>query len=213
MRHNRHFQGSLRGLKHRLENFGRRDDGSISIETLLIFPLLAWALLGTVTFTDAFRHQSTLLRSTYTVSDLVASSTLLEPSDIDGFATFLQNVSDPAMNVRLRVSLIGWDSQEEEHRVVWSNGVHAGAAGDLDDTALNEVLAVHVPIITQGETLVVTETWLDYEPVFRIGLQPRTMSEVAVMRPRFAPGIHYADPNAPPPPTAWCEFIVDACGM
>lgn len=213
MTHHTLISALLRHAKRGLSGFARGDRGAISVETVLILPLLGWALVATVAFTDAFRHQSTLLRSVYTVTDLVTKSSEVRPSDIDGFYTFLRRINETSMPIRMRISLIGWDSDEEQLRVVWSNADHAGSFGALDDAALNAAIASQVPRITQGETLVLTEAWLQYTPPFQVGLSARTMSELAIMRPRFAPGIRYDDPNAPPPPTAWCEFIVDGCGM
>jgi len=201
------------GLKRRFMTFCAADSGTITVETVLIFPLLVWALMASVTFTDVFRHESTLVRSAYVVGDLVSSSTRVTPADIDGYYTFLRRMNDTAMPIRMRVSLIGWDAAEEELRVVWSNAENAGAEEPLDDATLNGAMALQVPTITGGETLLLTETWLDYVPPFRVGLSARTLEEVALMRPRFAPGITYDDPNAPPPPPAWCEFIVDGCEM
>ncbi len=201
-----------RGVRS-LAAFRRGEAGTISVETVLVLPLLIWVVLASITLTDAFRHQGNLVRSAHTVTDLASSSTRLRPSDIDGIFSFMLRINATHMPIRLRMSLIGWDADAEQLRVVWSNANHAGGAGALNDVTLNNQLAAHVPMITQGETLVLSEAWLDYTPPFRIGLPSMAFHEVAVMRPRFAPGVAYDDPNAPPPPPAWCEFIIDGCGM
>ena len=198
-----------------LRRFKSSESGLITIETLIIFPVITWALLASVTFTDAFRHQTTLQKSVYTAGDLIsrANGRSITPEYIDGVYSFVRRMNDSPHPVRMRITLIGWDQQAEQLRVVWSNSSHAGADGELDDFILNLNYAPFIPTITQGETLLLTEGWLDYEPPFNVGLSARVLSEIALLRPRFAPGISYDVTNAPPPPPAWCEFVVDGCAM
>jgi len=204
-----------RSLRPVLVRFGAGTSGSITVETLLILPVVAWGFMAALTFTDAFRHQTILQKSVYTAGDLVSrsSGTVVDADFIAGIYTLMQRMNDTPATVAMRMSLIGWDDDVGELRVVWSNADHAGGLGRLDDAQLNLAYAAQVPTITQGETLLLTEGWMDYAPMFQIGLSRRTMTEVALTRPRFAPGIPYDDPDAPPPPTAWCEFIIDGCGM
>lgn len=204
-----------RWIRSALTRFGKRTSGSITVETMLIFPLIAWGLMASLTFTDGFRHQSKLQKSVFTVGDLVSrsSGTVINADYIAGIYTLMRRMNDTPAPLSMRISLIGWDDDAEELRVVWSNGNHSGGRGRLDDAHLNAAYAAHVPMITQGETLLLTEGWIEYAPLFRVGLRARTVTEVALTRPRFAPGIPYDDPDAPPPPPAWCEFIVDGCGM
>jgi hypothetical protein len=192
----------------------KAESGTVTVETVLSFPVLVWALTASFTFTDVFRHESILVRSSYAVGDLVSSSSKVSPADIDGFYSFLRRMNDTPLPIRMRLSLIGWDEDEEELRVVWTNSDHAGSEGALDDATLNGPMASRIPEITRsGETLLLTETWMDYEPPFRVGLSALTLREMTLMRPRFAPGIEYDDPAAPPPPPGWCEFVVDGCEM
>lgn len=198
-----------------LRGFKNSEQGLITIETLIVLPVVIWALLASVTFTDAFRHKTTLQKSVFTAGDLIsrANGRAITPDYIDGVYKFVQRMNDGPHQIRIRITLIGWDEPEQQLRVVWSNGAHAGAFGPLDDVILNLDYAPFIPTITQGETLLLAEGWLDYTPPFEVGLSARTLGEMALLRPRFAPGISYDDPNAPPPPPAWCEFVVDACGM
>ena len=191
------------------------EHGSISVETVIILPAVAWALMASFTFTDAFRHQTTLQKSVYTAADLVsrASGTALTPEYLNGVYSFMLRINETPLDVHLRMTLIGWDNENEEYRVIWSYADLGNTGALLDDALLNAAYGSQIPSISAGETLLLTEGLLEYEPPFRIGLQARTLTETALTRPRFAPGITFLDPNAPPPPEAWCEFVVDACGM
>ncbi len=191
------------------------EQGSISVETVIVLPVVAWALMASFTFTDAFRHQTTLQKSVYTAADLVsrASGTALTPEYLNGVYSFMLRINDTHLDVHLRMTLIGWDSENEEYRVIWSYTDLGNTSTAIDDALLNATYGSQIPTISAGETLLLTEGLLKYEPPFRVGLQAQTLTETALTRPRFAPGITFLDPNAPPPPEAWCEFVVDACGM
>ncbi|TVS04054.1 MAG: hypothetical protein EA407_05145 [Rhodobacteraceae bacterium] len=199
----------------RLHEQLRGEKGSISVETVLILPFVFWALMASFTFTDAFRAKTGLQRAVFTTSDLVsrASANAVTPEFLRGTHDFLSLAAQSPDPVYMRMSLIGWDVDAEAHRVVWSFGERSGGRGRLTDEWLADHLAQRLPMISLGETVLVTEGWLDYRPPFTVGLGPRRFTELAVSRPRFAPGIRFDDPDAPPPPTAWCEFIVDGCGM
>ena len=192
----------------------QRTDGSISVETVLVLPLVIWALTAAFTFTDVFRHQTSLQKSVHTAADIVsrASGNALTPDYLDGVFGFMERMTDTDQALRVRMSLIGWDDVRDEFRVVWSHGSPAVPVA-LDDVVLNAAYRDAIPAISPGETLLMVEGALSYEPPFRMNMLPQTLSEVALVRPRFAPGIAYLDPTAPPPPEAWCAYVVDACGM
>ena len=189
--------------------------GSISVETVIILPVVIWALTATFAFTDAFRHQTSLQKSVHTAADIVsrASGNAMTPDYLDGVFRFMQRMNDTDMTMRTRMTLIGWDDEQDEFRVVWSHGSPAAATVKLNDVSLNAAYRDTIPAISPGETLLLVEGVLSYVPPFRVGLQPRTLSEITLVRPRFAPGIAFNDPNAPTPPEAWCAYVVDACGM
>lgn len=208
-------QHLLLPLRNCAARFCAGQQGSVSVETVIIFPVIAWALMAGVTFVDVFRHQTGLQKSVYTTADLVsrASGNALDPAFFEGLFTFKERINDTHLPLAMRVSLVGWDIEEEEFRVVWSYGALAASLGPLDDLTLNSSFGAQIPPISPGETLILTEGWLAYDPPFRVGLQPRVLGEMALTRPRFAPGVVFDDPNAPPPPMAWCDYVIDACGM
>ncbi len=193
----------------------RNEDGSISVETVLILPIVFWALMASFTFTDAFRSKTGLQRAVFTTGDLVSrvSANSVTPEFLRGSHRFMTVATQSPNPVYMRMSLIGWDTEEETYRVVWSFGERSGGAGRLTDEFVEEYLAQRLPSISPGETVLLTEGWMEYNPPFTVGLRSRRFAEMAVSRPRFAPGIRYDDPDAPEPPPAWCEYIVDACGM
>jgi len=195
--------------------FQTRQHGAVSAETVLILPVILWALVASVAYTDAFRQQTNLQKSVFTASDLLsrAGGTVVTPEYIEGIFGFMQRMNESKSIIQMRVSLVAWDSENDQLRVVWSNASHAGERGLLRDDDLNAVYAPQIPSVTAGETVLLTEGWLHHLPLFNVGLTERVFDELAVTRPRYAPGIFYDDPNAPTPPAGWCDFVVESCGM
>lgn len=211
----KHLISISRAALGRLSRRLRNENGSISVETLLILPVVMWALLASFTFTDAFRSKTGLQRAVFTTGDMISriSANAVTPQFLRGTHQFMVLATQSRNPVFMRMSLIGWDTEDEAYRIVWSFAERSGGRGRLTDDFVNQVLADRLPMISPGETVLLTEGWMDYDPPFKVGLQARLFTELAVSRPRFAPGIQFDDPDAPPPPAAWCEFIVDACGM
>lgn len=195
--------------------FHAHQHGTVSTETVLVLPVILWALVASVTYTDAFRQQTNLQKSVFTASDLLsrAGGTVVTPEYIEGIFGFMQRMNESQSTIQMRVSLVAWDSENDQLRVVWSNGRHAGGRGLLRDDVLNEVYAPQIPSVATGETVLLTEGWLGHVPLFDVGLTERIFGEIAVTRPRFAPGIVYDDPDAPPPPAGWCDLVVESCAM
>lgn len=203
------------GLRRLATRIWRTEDGSVSVETVLVLPLVTLVLLLCFTYVDAFRHQNSLQKTVHTAADLVSrsSGTALTPAYMNGFFVFMQRMMDTDHDLQMRMSQIAWDEDANEFRVVWSYGSPAATTIRLDSVALNDVYGDLIPQISPGETLLLAEGLLRYQPPFRVGLPAQNFGTVTFVRPRYAPGIAFEDPDAPPPPMAWCEYVVDACGM
>ena len=175
----------------------------------LCCPVIAWALTASFTFTEALRHQTTLQKSVYTASDLVsrASGTILTPQYLDGIHAFMLRMNETTSEVDLRMTLVGWDEDQDAFRVVWSYAASGGAMGALDDASLNATYREQIPSIALGETLLLTEGVMEYQPVFsRLVCRIKYSPKFALTRPRYSAGLIFSDPNAAEPPQAWCEF-------
>ena len=109
------------------------------------------------------------------------------PEQDDLFRARLVEIIDMRHELVKLAALIDWGFFERE----WA-GFFPSEAGTI-------------PAISPGETLLLVEGVLSYKPPFRVNMLPTTLSEVTLVRPRFASGIAFPDPAAPPPP--------NACGM
>lgn len=149
-----------------------------------MFPVLFATVLATFVFFDAFRNQSINLKANYTISE--ALSREFEPID----NTFIGNIwrmhrflTNAEALTKLRVSLIQYDADEDDYTVVWSQ--NKGGAENLNNAGLNAmVTSDEVPVMPDQETLIVVQTWVDYEPNFSIGLGGFTFENTVFTRPR-----------------------------
>lgn len=168
-----------------MRRFMRSEEGSISVEAMLILPILVWCYLGTFVFFDAFRSQSTNLKAAYTIGDTLSRETeYITPSYMDSLSalqTFL--VDEDNGMARLRVSVYRFQESDNTYRVNWSRT--RGGGLQLTDTMLAD-LRSNLPRMLNAEIAILVETWVGYHPTYSVGLQDFTFTDLVVTRPRFA---------------------------
>ncbi len=169
----------------RIRSFRKNAEGSLSVETVLIFPILLWVYIAMFVYFDVFREENTNLKAAYTVSDLL--SRRLDGVDeayIDGMNDifdYLTNSTDPTW---IRVSVIKWDDHNDEYKVDWSYATKSKPPHT--DTTIN-TLAHKIPELPVGDSLIVVETTMTYKPMFNAGFGELQLENFVVTRPRFAP--------------------------
>lgn len=168
-----------------MRRFMRSEEGSISVEAMLILPILVWCYLGTFVFFDAFRSQSTNLKAAYTIGDTLSRETeYITPAYMDSLSalqTFL--VDEDNGMARLRVSVYRFQESDNTYRVNWSRT--RGGGLQLTDTMLAD-LRSNLPRMLNAEIAILVETWVGYHPTYSVGLQDFTFTDLVVTRPRFA---------------------------
>lgn len=158
--------------------------GSMSAEAALILPALFWAYIATFAFFDAFRQQSLGMKASYTISDMISRETeTMAPSDIDGLNDVFDYLTLSNHPSWIRVTSIRWDSADQEFKVNWSHATKSHDA--LDDATLQDRASL-IPAMAVGDSVVLVETFMIYEPPFRVGLDADWTANAVVTRPRFA---------------------------
>lgn len=171
-------------LRLSLRRFRRNTDGSMLVETVLMLPLLLWAVLALFVYWDAFRAQNTNIKATYTIADMVTRETdEIDASYIQGLNTVFRYLVATQEETNVRVSSVMWSEADQEYKVLWSSGTGGWPA--LSDGTLSSV-EDKLPVMSDGDTVIVLETEQHYRPAFRVGISERTLPEIVVTRPRFA---------------------------
>lgn len=171
--------------------FAKSETGSYAIEGVLILPMVIWAVMASVVFVDAFRMQTLNLRATYVISDAV--SRMWDPVTNDYFEG-LWNLHGLQVNydhqTEMRMSVIQWSESQQEYVMRWSQTTDATRYPYLDQAAV-DARQDTIPNLADGDSLVLVETWMDYEPVFSVGLPDMVFSNYIFVSPRYAPQIDY----------------------
>ncbi|MBK5946574.1 hypothetical protein CCR83_09055 [Rhodobacter veldkampii DSM 11550] len=180
-------------ISPRLSGFFRNERGSLTIEFVIIVPILIWAIAGLFVFVSAFQLKVTATKATYTVSDLISRQTTAVDQDfMDGLQAVFAYLAGPNTNGRLRVSLLrcteNCNKTERKLALDWSKGV--GGASPITDATLNtETYKKIIPTAALGERLIMLETRVDFHPPVKVGLPDQAFDTIMVSRPRFAPQI------------------------
>lgn len=168
------------------------EDGSQSIEFLLIVPILVWAVLATYEFTSAFRARAMAYDATAVVTDTLSRQTTpIDQADLEGLRAVAGMVSGYGGNTTIRVTQVRCtdkcdDLARRTLRVVFSHGVGMTALTDtnLASGATRNLL----PLMAQGDRVVLAETQVVYRPTFSlVGLKAGQVTMAQAMRMRFAP--------------------------
>lgn len=183
----------FRRFKSTLRRFRRDEEGSMIAEAVIMLPTLFASVLATFVFFDAFRNQSINLKAAYTVSEALSRETEFITN------TYMINtwrmhrfLTDSPSLTKMRVTLIQYNADDDKFSVIWSR--NKGGAGDMNNAGLAVMVGnQEVPVMPHLETLIVVQTWVDYEPNFSIGLEGFSFENTIFTRPRFAPnGICYS---------------------
>ncbi|SHJ15236.1 TadE/TadG family type IV pilus assembly protein [Wenxinia saemankumensis] len=160
----------------------RREDGSVTVEAVIMLPAILWCYLGTYVFFDAYRAQTVNIKAAYTIGDTLSRETsYVTPAFIDTMSELQQFLVGGDEPMALRVTVIGYDADEDRYVVRWSEP--RGGPPALTDAGLAAARA-QIPVMSPVERAIVVETWVDYEPGFRVGIDAFTFEDFVVTRPR-----------------------------
>lgn len=180
----------------RLRRLRDAEDGGLSVEAVLIFPLLFWAFGGLFVFWDAYKTQNDNLKAAFTVADMISREVVaIDAEYIEGAQSVYQFLTRSIETTDIRVSVVsmGLDANDEPVlELEWSHGTGT-LIGHTDPKALEDV----VPTIAVGDEMIVVETRMPWEPMFAAGLMARDMTEVVVAKPRYVPQVLWDDGTEP----------------
>ena len=190
----------LESLKVRASEWRRAESGSISVEAVLMFPILLWGYIGMYVFFEGLRENNINLKAAYTIGDLLSRETdEINQTYLNGMRDVFTWLTRTQEDVAVRVTVIRYDEDADEHLLVWSrasgNNLSAYQA-QLGQNGVNGVISDHVPIMADADTAIVVETWVQFEPVLNIGLTETEIYNVVVTAPRFSEQLLWEGLNA-----------------
>lgn len=157
-------------LAARTRRFARDEDASLSVEMVLILPLLIWAFLTVYTVFDVFRVRSLALKGNYAISDLLSRETASIDADyLDGVRSVFRYLTQGDADTWIRVTQVycNDDCEDPDNReliVDWSRATDGQATFTTND--VNVTLRDHIPLIGYGERILMVNTSVDYVAPF-----------------------------------------------
>lgn len=176
----------LQILKNRVKVFKKDESGILTVEALMIFPLMLWTITFTFTAFEGFRQSASNLKAAYTISDLISRETqAVTDVYIDSLHDLAGKMINNRSDVKMRVSLIVYDEDDERHYVRWSTV--RGFDNEWDDNRIGEIKD-RLPPMPNQDTVILVETSNEYIPTFRPGWDFATgitFENFIFTRPRF----------------------------
>lgn len=173
----------LKGLKSKVFAFRKDEKGSVAVEMMLMVPIIAWAMLGTLTFFDAYRNEAISYKAALTVADMLSrEADAIDDDYIDGAKGLLTFLASDDPDPDLRVTVFRWNANKSKYVRVWSKS--RGPHGPLSTSDLAGMTGV-LPEMAHQERMILVETWTAYTPPWEIGLGSYNMATYNVVSPRF----------------------------
>ncbi|MBV7378328.1 hypothetical protein [Maritimibacter dapengensis] len=146
------------------------EDASLSVELVLILPLLLWGFLTVITVFDVFRARTVALKANYAISDLLSrENTEIDGAYLTGAMNVFKYLTQGNSNTWVRVTQVvcSADCISDDERVLdmdWSESTD-GVSG-LEEEEMRTSLAKFIPLLPAGQYAIVVETSVDYSPPF-----------------------------------------------
>lgn len=177
---------SLRRIGTRISQFKRDESGILTVEAIMIFPLLFWAVTATYVVFEGFRQSASNLKAAYTIGDLISRETrTITETYVDTLHELMEAMVNNRSEMRMRISLIVYDEEEKRHEVRWSTV----RGYDFEWTNANiKEIENSLPPMPDQDTLILVETSNDYVPFRTPGWgigTGITFDNFVFTRPRF----------------------------
>ncbi len=161
-----------------------RDDcsGSAAIEGVLAaVMLISWYAMA-YQFTDAFRVKTANTKGAFTLADAISREKApVNAAYIDGLHKLFDYVTGARSETWIRVTSVYWDGDIQKFRRDWSYATN-GKSPQTDESIALE--ADRIPTMPMGDTAIVVETSMAYDPLFGFGLGAGSHQNFVVTRPR-----------------------------
>ena len=168
----------------------RDESGSVSIEAVLMFPLLAWVIMATLVFFQAFHAQALNLKVTYTIGDILSREDApITPEYIDSMYMLQGAMTGSSEPLKLRITAVTYRGSDRTYRAIWSQGRGTGLTVYTSGETVPQDTTASLPVMADGQITIMTETWHYHTPVFGsfLGLNiigPQIFYEIMPTRPR-----------------------------
>ncbi len=179
-------------ILRQIKRFLASDRASVSVEAVLILPILLWAYFGLFVLFEGYRALGSNSRAAYTIADFLSRErNHVTPTYMQGMNDLLDILTQSPHPTVLRVTVVKYDNENDEFVLEWSRSTKSGI-DDITEGTLDEITP-HLPLMSSPGVAIVVETWMAFEPFMNIALDSFYFESLVVTRPRFAPRLCYTD--------------------
>ncbi|WP_226621872.1 TadE/TadG family type IV pilus assembly protein [Alloyangia pacifica] len=213
-----------KSLTKRLSRFARDTRGNVTMEVMITMPALLLIFAGCWVYFDVFRESVVNQKANYVIGDALSRETdEIDDTYIDNAYKLLKLFTRTGEEVYdeetspgfsdgdlyrtdLRITVVSYKEKQDKYQVEWSV-----VRGDPDELADNDLTDMRdrLPIMADGTQVILVETWDDYYPLFRVGLDAFPIKAYSFTQPRYAPQLLYDDKNGN---NGWGNGDQDAAG-
>ncbi|MCE0506840.1 MULTISPECIES: TadE/TadG family type IV pilus assembly protein [unclassified Roseivivax] len=177
-------------IKSRLTRFRSDTEGSVTVEAIIVLPVLLWLFGVTWVWFDVSRQHAVNQKANFTVADALSRETdPITQTYIDSSYELMKHMAKADNDTfDLRISVVQYNAGPDQYRVLWSEARGEYAAHGPDDA---ELFRHRLPIMANKDQLILVESWEDYTPALEAGLNAFEIAIYSFTRPRFAPQVHF----------------------
>jgi len=151
-----------------LRRFRRREDGILTIEAIMILPLMFWSIWASYTFFDSYRQGSRNVKAAYALADIISRErSLITVAYMDTLYEVLQTMAKADTEMTMRISYIRYDEPDERHEVRWScvRGADMVRMEDADIALMKD----RIPVMPDNGYMILVETSNMYVRPYKLG--------------------------------------------
>jgi hypothetical protein len=168
--------------------FLRDERGGAIVETVIILPILLWAFVAMFVYWDAYRAQNTAMKASYTIADMITREIVdVSPTYVTGLKTVYDYLVATDQATSLAVTSVTWSSARNRYEVLWSETrSKAGMQNPLPRLGTTAIANFknQLPNMADGDTVIVTQSRMNYAPLFEVGVPNFVYDQFIVTRPR-----------------------------
>lgn len=179
-----------------LDRFFDREEGVITLEAMLILPMLFWSMFASYTYYDSYRQSARNIKAAYAVADIISRErNAVNTTYVDTMHDLLETMVSTRAPVSLRMSYLIYDADSDSHNVQWScvrgSNYQKWSNSDID------LIKDRLPVMPDNGSMIVVETNNTYRAPFQIGFDfsDFEMNNLVFTHPRVFDNIANTDPG------------------
>ena len=134
---------------------------SITVEFVIVLPLLFLWFIGSFVFFDLYKTASRAVKATNSIGDMVTRENIVNQELLNQLYLYLDAAMPNSGDTKwMRVSSISFDDTTNDYEVEWSRTV--GGGQQLTDADIPDEIMVPISGL---ETTILTETYVPYTPI------------------------------------------------